>query len=76
MTKDTITDTVVNAKQCNVEMGKEYERGTRISLTIRVVPNLRPKTVDSVSASGFVSEQSNGRDSDSVDSQSHSDAYS
>ena len=36
-THDTIDDGVANAGMCNVVPGETYERGTRISLTFRVV---------------------------------------
>ena len=37
---DTITDSVVNCKQCNVLSGDILKRSTRVSLTIRHVPKV------------------------------------
>ncbi|CAN8000644.1 unnamed protein product [Ixodes hexagonus] len=39
-TKDAIDDGIVNISACGVEQGAMLERGTRVSLTIRVVPKV------------------------------------
>lgn len=39
-TKDAIDDGVVNTSACSVAYGSILERGTRVSLTIRVVPKV------------------------------------